>query len=103
MPFLNVAGFGVDLNTTVADLMSVAALSGPIISGVIGMVSGLAQMVGGVRPVLRSFGIYADNSVRRGSGAGLSAGTSASNVSTSGIVGNSSSDDVVNKTMTDAD
>jgi hypothetical protein len=105
IPFINVYGFGFDLNATVADLMNVAALSGPILGGVGKMVAGLANL--NPSNLLKSFGVeQGDNGLNvqtRGTAAGLSGGTlSGGGQSESGYVGNESSDDVKNKTISDA-
>jgi hypothetical protein len=105
IPFINVYGFGFDLNATVADLMNVAALSGPILGGVGKMVAGLANL--NPSNLLKSFGVeQGDNGLNvqtRGTAAGLSGGTlSGGGQSESGYVGNESGDDVKNKTISDA-
>jgi hypothetical protein len=103
LPFLNVYGFGVDLNTTVADLMSVAALSGGLLSGIGGMLSGLVQLVTGPAIMASGLGfdLYGSNTVTRGSGNG--AKTSGKSTSQSGMVGNAAGDDVKEKTLSDAE
>ena len=107
LPFLNVYGFGVDLNTTVADLMEVAAISGSVLGGLGKLVASLGSGGGLVGSgMLRTMGIGGGNAeqVTRGTGAGLSysdqgGGTS---VSESGYIGNTNSEDIKEKTVSDA-
>jgi hypothetical protein len=107
LPFLNVYGFGVDLNTTVADLMEVAAISGSVLGGLGKLVASLGSGGGLIGSgMLRTMGIGGGNAeqVTRGTGAGLSysdqgGGTS---VSESGYIGNTNSEDIKDKTVSDA-
>ena len=98
-----VMGNGMPISFNVADLMRVGALAG-------GAISSMAQMIGGMgnggitgRGILNGVGISnnAVNIKTRGTGLGLST-MGGMTVSESGsMVGNASSDDVTNKTMTD--
>ncbi len=108
LPFLNVYGFGVDLNTSVADLMSIASMAGTALGALGPAITGLVDLVnpwvgtsmlkraeidtkGGKIPVLAR---GAGSPLQNLGGAGLSE---------SGLVGNSSGDDVKNATMQDAE
>jgi len=106
LPFINVWGFGLDLNTSIAQLMQVGAMAGSLISGI-------GQMIttgggGGITPglLLNGFGINANSgmtAVSRGSGIGGRGMTvSGSNTSESGYAGNSSGSDVKQKTLDEA-
>jgi hypothetical protein len=100
LPFVNVMGFGVDLNTTVADLMRVASLSTGIIGSLPSMIQGLSNSFSGQR-MLQQLGI--------GSGSGLAVtprGTGVTSVSVSGgevsesaYIGNASSSDIKEATI----
>ena len=104
LPFLNVYGFGVDLNATVADLMEVAALSGTVLGGM-GKLLGSLGSAGGFSGsgMLRQMGIGSGNAqhVTRGTG-GLKLTSSGSTTSESGYIGNENADDVKSKTVSDA-
>ena len=105
IPFVNVYGFGFDLNATVADLMNVAALSGSVLGGMGKMLSSLTSGGGfSGSGMLNRFGIDTKGGaakLTRGS-AGLDL-TAMGNMSTSesGMVGNESGEDVKNKTIQD--
>ena len=105
LPFLNVMGFGVDLNTSVAQLMNVAAMSGSILGALGPMISSLGGLAGGSN-LLRLADIDTKNSkipiIARGSANALQ-NVSGSSITESGHVGNSSSDDVKNATLQDAE
>lgn len=102
LPDIKVAGTGVNLQTSVAQLMNVAALGGSILSG-IGKIMG-AGTFGSFSGsgMLRALGISGNTAtVSRGTGAGLlSAG--GTTYSQSGYIGNSEGGDVYSKTMSDA-
>ena len=107
LPFVNVYGFGVDLNTTVSELMRVASMSGTILSALGPMISGLASaangtamlMAAGINPFATNFSV-----VQRGkSRASAAAAGGGSSTSSSGYVGNASGDDVQSSTMQDAE
>jgi hypothetical protein len=103
IPFINVYGFGFDLNATVADLMNVAALVGPTMSGIGKMVAGLANL--NPTNLLNTFGIEKGklDAQTRGSASSLGGATlSGGGTSESGYVGNESGDDVKSKTVSDA-
>jgi hypothetical protein len=106
LPFLNVMGFGVDLNTTVSDLMRLAAVGGGILGSIGPMISGLGSSFSGVS-MLNKLGIGTGsglNVVQRGTGAGLTgAGGGGSDTSTSGYAGNSSGSDVKDSTIQESE
>jgi hypothetical protein len=107
LPFINVMGFGVDLNTSVADLMSIASMAGtalgalgPLFTGIIDLVN---PLVGS--SMLKRAGIKTSGKVpvlARGSASPLQNIAGAS-ISESGLVGNSSGEDVKNATLQDAE
>jgi ribosomal protein S27AE len=104
LPFLNVMGFGVDLNTSVAQLMNVAAMSGSILGALGPMISGLASAASG-SVMLNLAGINTSGKapvIARGSAQPLQHLSGAS-LSESGYVGNASGDDVKNATLQDAE
>lgn len=106
LPFVNVMGFGIDLNTTLADLMRVAAMSGSILGALGPMISGLASAVSGSAMLLTA-GInpFATNFtvVERGSTRAAASATGGSSTSSSGYAGNASGDDVKNSTLQEAE
>ena len=95
-------GTGVNLQTTVADIMRVAALSGGVLSGIGSIVSGLGSSFSGTA-MLNKLGISSNlTTVTRGDG-NLGLGERGVQKSSSGYVGNASGSDVKNKTLSDAD
>lgn len=108
LPFINVMGFGVDLNTTVADLMRVAAMTGGILSNLDPMVSGLANSFSG-QAMLSKMGIGKGSGlevVHRGKGDGVSAAAStggSSSTSGSGYVGNSDGNSIKDSTIQESE
>ncbi|MBO7078471.1 MAG: hypothetical protein J6W64_01515 [Bacilli bacterium] len=101
LPDIKVMGTGVNLQTTVADLMRVVSLSG-------GIISSMAQIIGAGgnggltgSGLLNAFGIGNSTVVQRGNGSGLITAGGAS-VSSSGYVGNSAAGDIISKTTGDA-
>ena len=98
-----VMGNGMPITFNVADLMRTGALAG-------GAISSMAQMIGGMggggitgRGILRAAGVQSNAvSIKtRGTGLGLSTMSGATTSESGSMVGNASSDDVTNKTMTD--
>lgn len=107
LPFLNVMGFGVDLETTVADLMRLGAVSTGVLGSLGPMISGLASSFSG-RSMLSKMGIKEGSGLEitpRGGGVGGGGGAGSSNASTSGsgFVGNSSSSDIKNSTIQESE
>lgn len=114
LPFLNVYGFGVDLETTVADLMRVASVGTGILGSLGPMISGLASSFSG-RGMLKTMGIKEGSGLeitpRGGGGSGVGAsdtdgssnGGGAQTLSSSGYVGNSSGSDVKNSTIQESE
>lgn len=106
LPDIKVMGSGVNLQTTVADLMRVGAIGASALSGIGKLIAGIAKGSGGGfsgSGMLKAFGV--DNNITtlsRGKGTGIEALNSGSDVSTSGFVGNSDGSDVQNKTLDDA-
>ena len=103
LPFINTFFGGVDLHTSVANLMRTAAMSGSILSGIGGIINSLGGTPGmwGTN-MLKTMGVGSNvTAVRRGSGGGLA--TSGVTVSESGYAGNASGSDVQNQTMGSAD
>ena len=96
-----VMGSGTTMQFSVPDLMRAGAMAGGIMSSMGAMFSGGGGLTG--NSILKGIGISGRgiSAVTRGNGAGLST-TGGATVSESGsMVGNSSSDDITNKTMTD--
>lgn len=105
LPFVNVMGFGVDLNTTVADLMRVASVSASVLGNLGPMISGLASSFSG-QGMLRKMGIDSGSNlsvVTRGSGTAGASIAAGGSTSESGYVGNSNGGDVKNATIQDAE
>lgn len=102
IPAISVMGNSVDLETTVASLMRVGALSGGILSSLGAMIA--AGSGGGFSGsgMLNAFGLDkgAVSVVTRGRGAGVT--TSGASVSQSTFVGNASGSDVYDSTMSGA-
>ena len=107
LPFLNVMGFGVDLNTTVSDLMRVAAVGSGILGSIGSLISGLGNSFSG-RSMLDSLGIGTGsglNVVHRGTGgsASSSSGGGVQETSQSGYTGNSSGSDIKDSTIQESE
>lgn len=103
LPDIKVMGTGVNLQTTIADLMRVGAMSGSILSGIGSMISSGGN--GGIAgsDILRAAGISgAANMVSRGNGSALSTVGGASVSESGSLIGNSNSSDIQNATMTNA-
>ena len=103
LPDIKVMGTGVNLQTTIADLMRVGAMSGSILSGIGSMIASGGN--GGITGsgILKAVGISgAANMVSRGNGSALST-TGGASVSESGsLIGNANGSDIQNATMTNA-
>jgi hypothetical protein len=103
LPAIHVAGFGVNLNTSVAQLMNVAAMSGSILGALGPMISGLNAL--DTSNMLSLAGINAKEKapvIARGTGAVLQ-NLSGSSISESGYIGNASGEDIKNATLQDAE
>ena len=104
LPDIKVMGSGVNLQTTVADLMRVGAMSGSILSSIGALVStgGNGGLTGS--GILRAAGIDSSgiSQVTRGTSGGVTS-TSGVSVSESGtVISNSDGNAVQDKTITDA-
>lgn len=105
LPAILAAGFGVNLNSDIANLMKIGAMSGSILQGIGKLTASLATGGGFYGPgMLRAFGISGGNPLetQRGSAAGQSSLIRGSSTSFSGFIGNASDADVKNKTINDA-
>ena len=108
LPFISAMGSGVDLNTSVAQLMQVGAMSGGILSGIGQLIAGLAKGSGGGfsgSGMLKAFGVNTSgtSTVVRGNGGSLTPVTSSGgDTSLSGFIGNEDGSAVYDKTLTDA-
>ena len=109
LPFVNVMGFGVDLNTTVSDLMRVAAVGGSLLGNLGPLISGLGNSFS-TSSMLNTLGIKSGGGLTitpRGSGGILSSSSSGQPyLSASGHgthVGNASGSDVKNATLKEAE
>jgi hypothetical protein len=107
LPFLNVMGFGVDLNTSVADLMSVASMAGTALGALGPVLTGLSDLANplvGSTMLLRA-GINPFGKVpvlARGKATPLQNLRGAS-ISESGYIGQGSATDIKNQTMQGAE
>ena len=102
IPTFTVMGNGVDLETTIANLMMSGALAGSIINGIGQLTS--AGSNGGItgRGILDALKVTGTTTVTRGTSIGLTT-ASGFGLSESGVmIGNNAGEDVQNKTMTDA-
>ena len=103
IPAVSVLGNMVDLQTTVADLMRVGAMAGGIIGSFGDLMSGLSNSFNG-QAMLQELGIGSGIAITpRGDGnSPLLVGGGSTSTSGSGYVGNSSSSDIKNATMQQA-
>lgn len=103
IPAISAAGFGVDLETTVADLMRVGAM-GTAVPGL--LASAFGSIAGNVVPssMLRLMGIGQGsmNVTTRGDGTVIKA-SSGTSTSQSAFIGNGSSSDIIDSTMAGAE
>ena len=108
LPFVNVMGFGVDLNTTVSDLMRVASLSGGILSSIGSIASGLSNSFSGMS-MLEELGIKSESGITvtpRGSVESNYSGGGKKSTSESGYAGytgNASGSDIKDSTLQEAE
>lgn len=108
IPAISVMGSGFDLNTSVAQLMQVGAMSGGILGGIGQLISGLAKGSGGGfsgSGMLKAFGVNTSgtSTVVRGNGGDLTPVTSSGgDTSLSGFIGNEDGSAVYDKILTDA-
>jgi hypothetical protein len=104
LPFVSVFGSGVDLNTTVSDLMRVAAVGAGILGSIEPLISGLGNSFSG-RAMLDQLGISAGSGLAvtpRGDGA-VASDSGGWSTSESGYAGNASSSDIKNSTIQEAE
>ena len=104
IPAISVLGSGVDLETTVSDLMRVGALGTGILGSIGDLAAGLGNSFSGSK-MLQQLGIRTGSGLAvtpRGDGSILSAGGGAKTVSESGYVGNASGSDIKSSTMQEA-
>jgi hypothetical protein len=105
LPFLNVMGFGVDLNTTVSDLMRVAALGTGILGSLGPMIQGLGNSFSG-QAMLKKLGINSNANLvvtPRGTAGDPLKGGGSSSTSGSGYAGNSASNDIKESTIQESE
>ena len=103
LPFVNVMGFGVDLNTSVADLMSVASMAGTALGTLGPLLRGLDDLVNPMvgSYMLRRAGINTSGKapvIARGSAQPLQH-LGGSSISESGLVGNADGKSIKEQTL----
>jgi len=102
LPFINTFFGGIDLHTSVADLMRVAAMSGGILSGVGSLIANFSAGGGfNGKGMLNALGVSGLSTVKRGGGDIISSGSGES-WSESGYVGNQDAGAVKDKVVGDA-
>jgi hypothetical protein len=106
LPFISFAGTGVDLNTTIADLMRVGALGGGVLGSFGSLIDGLGNSFSG-QAMLNQLGISTGSGLNitpRGAVAGIgSSGGGSKSISESGYVGNTKGSDIKDSTMQEAE
>ena len=108
LPFVSAMGFGVDLETTVADLMRVASLGTGILGSLGSIVSGLSSSFNG-QAMLSKMGIDSGSGLKvtprgkGGVGASENVGGGNQTTSGSGYVGNASGSDIKNSTIQESE
>jgi hypothetical protein len=102
IPSISIMGNQVDLETTVADLMRVVAMTGGVFSSLGAMVSGLGNSFNG-KAMLKKLGIEEGKgpqiNVRGGAGLGAEPTPEGNTLSESGFIGNSDSSNIKDSTM----
>jgi hypothetical protein len=99
-----VMGNGMPISFNVADLMRTGALAGGVMSSLGAIIGGGGGLFGGGQGILNGIGLTKGSGasvVTRGTGLGLSTVGGATVSESGSMVGNSNSDDMTNKTMTD--
>ena len=97
-----VMGNGMPISFNVADLMRTGALAGGALGSMGLMIRGLSKGAGSGSGMLKAIGVSSDvSTVTRGDGGGLSTAGGMTVSESGSMVGNSSSDDITSKTMTD--
>lgn len=101
LPDIKYLGTGVNLQTSVANLLEAGALGGSLLSGIGQMLINAGS--GGLSPtmMLAGSGVLTNTGIHRGGSSGI-INSSGITQSTSGMIGNSSSSDVQNATMQNA-
>ena len=107
LPFINVFGFGVDLNTSIADLMSIASMAGTALGALGPLFTGLSDLTNSSvgASMLNRAGIKTSGKapvIARGSAQPLQ-NLGGASISESGYVGNSSGEDIKKATLQDAE
>ena len=107
LPFVSAFGTGVDLNTSVADLMSVASMAGTALGTLGPLITGINDLTNSSvgLSMLRRAGIKMSGEVpviARGSAQPLQ-NLGGSSISESGYIGNASPSDIKNATLQDAE
>lgn len=107
LPFVNIMGHGVDLNTTVSDLMRVGAMGTGILGSLGSMVGGLGRSFSG-RAMLSQMGIESSTGLAvtpRGSisPSMLNSFDGGGDTSGSGYIGNAAASDIKNTTLQSAE
>lgn len=102
IPFVSTLGTGVDLETTVADLMRVGVMGTGLLSGVGSLINAANASAGesGIAGILKSLGATKNTTVTRGTGL---AGDYGSTSSGSTYIGNTSGSDIYNASMYSAE
>lgn len=102
IPFINTFFGGIDLHTTVADLMRVGAMSGGILSGMGSLVKAANASSGqsGINGILNALGVNNRNIVTRGTG--LTSGL-AQTTSSMSYIGNTSGEDIKEASLASAE
>lgn len=104
IPFVEAAGFGVDLNATVSELMRVGALSGGILASTGQLIAGITRGSAGgfsAEAMLRSLGIRPNSMSVISRGAGSDTFTGGETVSQQTYIGNVSGEDLYSSSMSD--
>lgn len=101
LPFVNVMGFGIDLNTKVSDIMRLGAIAGSVLGSLGPIVDGLSNIKGG-SSMLQTMGITSGLTATP-RGGGSTGGSAGGGVSMSGVVGNSDGSSVKDAAFADAD
>ena len=104
LPFLNVMGFGVDLNTTVSDLMRLASVGIGLFGSMGDVISGLGNSFSG-QSMLQKLGIKGSvlATVSRGGGAETIGAAGGSTSESGSMAGNSSGSDIKDSTIQESE
>ena len=102
IPFVTAFGSGVDLETTVADLMRVGSIGASLVGSLGGLISGLSQLSNGILPAYSQFVAASESAVQIGTGFRTTSQVDETSMVSNTYVGNNSGDDIIDQQQAQA-